>query len=844
MFSKVLRPWHKKDERFVVKYQILAQTSYVIVVFSLADVSIECQQYIVSGYKQIDHGVTNYEVRLPKKSTANIESIDGSAEVKPSDERPILYRDLKKQNSIHYKITLQAPSAGDHLLQLRFRSGDSNIFTHPFHVTLEEETYTVPDSRRAESTSQMSPSDTQEHVIPVRYRPEEKFLVKYQILSKGPLVVVVYSLQDTAHACQKFTASGYKCIESGARNYEVRLPRFSKCISSIESSDPSVEVSPQFEMPLPYTDLKNQTSIQHKVTLLTSSGGRHLLNLCLKRENEILRSEPFHVTLGADDLYDSTGANLAARDVVSNFLTNEGEPGSRQPLKSEEKFRVNYQILTKGAWVVVIYSLAETTDESHQFISGGYQCIQHGISNHEVRFPHWSPCTSSIESIDGSVIITPEEGKNLSYLDLKNQKSVHQSVALLAQSGGTHLLHLRIRNGDEILHTAPFQVILKYEDLYAGEKTSQPQPSNTNQRQEEVGVPTADQFHDDIDDAYEIPEETQPKVPVGVIRRFEIEQYDEIPLRQSPITRPKASIYNPPPLPVNNSPPLPVRPDDFDDDEWDDDDNLYEYVDAEKNSEIPTVTRPQLPVGVIRRPQIEQYDDILLRQAPIPRARTSIYNSSLFTRLHDFDDEEWDDDETIFEDRDAERNSEMLTATRPRFPSPELIRLEQQDTTPLVSRTENTMPSLSLKPGTVRGILENHNVDNYWPLLERSGVKSVEDLARLDKKKLEEFGVKTVGDRIRIMNAVESCKSPFICSSKEKEENFAVEELLGRIGMINFKPLFKQERISMELLNALEDQDFKDIGITQENDRKAIKQALEGMEGYCDLECHKYDNAN
>ncbi|XP_077970494.1 uncharacterized protein LOC120328896 [Styela clava] len=383
---------------------------------------------------------------------------------------------------------------------------------------------------------------------------EEKYLVKYQILSKRPLVVVVYSLQDTAHACQKFTASGYKCIESGARNYEVRLPRFSECISSIESSDPSVEVSPQFEMPLPYTDLKNQTSIQHKVTLLTYSGGRHLLNLCLKRENEILRSEPFHVTLGADDLYDS--ANLAARDVVSNFFTNEGEPGSRQPLKS-------------------------------------------------------------------------------------------------------------------------------------GEKTSQPQPSNTNQRQEEVRVPTADQFYDDIDEAYKNPKETQPKVPVGVIRR----------------------------------------------------------------------------------PQIEQYDDILLRQVPVPRARTSIYNSSLFTRLHDFDDEEWgdDDDETLYEDMDAERTSEMLTATRPRFPSPELKRLEQQDTTPLVSRTENTMPSLPLKPGTVRGILENHNVDNYWPLLERSGVKSVEDLARLDKKKLEEFGVKTVGDRIRIMNAVESCKSPFICSSKEKE---------------------------------------------------------------------------
>nr|XP_039251313.1 uncharacterized protein LOC120328835 [Styela clava] len=777
MFSKVLRSWHKRDERFVVKYQILAKTPFVIVVLSLADTSNECQQYIVSGYKQVDHGVPNYEVRLPKKTTVNIESITGSAEVKPSDERPILYSDLKKQNSIHYKVTLQAPHAGDHLLQLRYRSGDSNIHTHPFHVTLEEKTNTVPDIRRAGSTSQLSPSDTQKPVIPSKsMRPEGKFLVKYQILTKGPLVVVIYSLQDTAHACQKFTASGYKCIESGVRNYDVQLPRFSECNSSIESSDPSVEVSPRFEMPLLYIDLKNQMSIQHKVTLLTSSGGRHLLNLCLKRENEILLSDPFHVTLGSDDLCD--GLNFAVQDAGVS-ITNETEPDNKQQqLKPEERFLVNYQILTKGSWIIVIYSLADTTNERHQLISGGYQCIQQGIPNHEVRLPRWSSCTSSIESIGGSVKVKPGEGKNLSYIDLKNQKSVQQSVTLLAQRGGFHLLQLRISNGNEILHTAPFQVTLEYEDLYAGGDPSKPQPSYTNQRQGgEVGVPTADQLYDEIDEVYEIPIETQPKVPVGVTRRPEIEQYDDILLRQSPIPRPRTSIYNPPPLPVNNPTLLPMRPDDFDDDEWDDDDNLYEDVDAEKNSEIPTVTRPQLP-------------------------------------------------------------------------STELERTKQQDTKPLVNQTKktlnfNTMPSLPLKPGepTVRGILEKHNVDNYWPFLEKFGIKSVKDFAQLNKEKLGEFSVKTVGDRIRIMNAVESCKSPFISSSAEKKENFAVDELLEKIGMINFKPLFKQERISMELLNAMKDQDFKDIGIRQENDRKAIKQALEGMQGYCDLECHKYDIA-
>ncbi|XP_077970496.1 uncharacterized protein LOC120327847 [Styela clava] len=293
MFSKFAL-WRREESKFLANYQILAQPPNVMIIFSLGKTADKCQQLINDGYKHIDHGLPN-NISLPQKSCAvTIESMDGSVEVKPSSFLPILYNDLKRQKTIQYKVILIAGRGGDHLLQLCFRSGSNNFHKHPFQVTLE-----VPRGEESASPDGIQGPKT------LGQQQEEKFLVKYQILTKGSIVVVIYSLQDTAHACQKFTATGYKSIESGATSgTDVQLPRFLECTSSIESSDPSVEISPRFKMPLSYTDLKNQTSIQHKVTLLTSSGGRHLLNLCLKRENYPLRSEPFHVTLGADDLHE------------------------------------------------------------------------------------------------------------------------------------------------------------------------------------------------------------------------------------------------------------------------------------------------------------------------------------------------------------------------------------------------------------------------------------------------------------------------------------------------------------------------------------------------------------
>ncbi|XP_077970493.1 uncharacterized protein LOC120327838 [Styela clava] len=777
------RSWQRKEGRFLVKYQILAKDQYVLVVLSLDDPNKESEEQMGNGYKQIDRVVT---VDLPRKTcTAHIESIDGSADIKPSNGKSILHSNLRVQACVLYMVALKAPSSGDHSLQLRFRSGDNDIHIHPFHVTLEEETYT--DLRRAKSKMNLAKTDDiEEALVPnLQLRPEQKFPAKYQILTQGPLVVVVYTVQDIAQACQELTASGYKIIESGARSgTDVQLPRFWECTSSIESSDSSVEVSPRFEMPLVYTDLKNQTAIQHQVTLLTSSGGRHLLKICLKREGEIFLLRPFHVELGPGDL--NGNVNLAAHDGPST--SNDTELGNRQLLKQEEKFLVNYQILTKGSWVVVIYSLGDTTNACRQLISSGYQCIEHGTSNHQVRFRRWSPCTSRIESMDGSVIVKPAEGKELSYDDLKNQKSVRQSVTLLAESSGTHLLQLCIRNVNEILHSAPFQVTLEDEDLYAVAPASKPQLMRQGAVEGQKYAVTAENIYDDIGVENEKPRESQPKGQKYAVTA----------------------------------------------------ENIYDDIGVE--NEKPRESQPKVTVGVTQRLEQQQSKVKPARKAPRPTPRTVIHDLlpiPFRPESLENSDNEWDDDSS-YEDIDGEGTGEMQTVDRPQFPTPLSSRFEQHDANkkPVVDHTEKN----ALRDFSVRRILEKHNVDNYWPLLEKSGIKSAEDLAQLDKKKLEEFGVKTVGDRIRIMNAVESCKSPSSSSNTVNEENFAVNELLEKVGMINFNSLFEKERISLELLNVMKDQDFKDVGITQENDRKAIKQALEVEQGYCDLERHQYED--
>ncbi|XP_077970997.1 uncharacterized protein LOC144425293 [Styela clava] len=59
---------------------------------------------------------------------------------------------------------------------------------------------------------------------------------------------------------------------------------------------------------------------------------------------------------------------------------------------------------------------------------------------------------------------------------------------------------------------------------------------------------------------------------------------------------------------------------------------------------------------------------------------------------------------------------------------------------------------------SVEQLLQMHDVGHYWTLLQGAGVTTVEIFSAIDKSDLKEIGVAALGDRIRIMRAVQNSR--------------------------------------------------------------------------------------
>ncbi|XP_077970497.1 uncharacterized protein LOC120327849 [Styela clava] len=133
----------------------------------------------------------------------------------------------------------------------------------------------------------------------------------------------------------------------------------------------------------------------------------------------------------------------------------------RQRFLEDDKFMINYQILVKGVWVIVIYSLEETANPRHHIVEDGYEIVEMG----GVRLPRRPRILCLIVSLDDAAEIAPDK-KLFSYNDLAVQTSIKHKARLVSTEAGKHSLQLVIASGHNICHEAPFDAVLTIEDLY------------------------------------------------------------------------------------------------------------------------------------------------------------------------------------------------------------------------------------------------------------------------------------------------------------------------------------------------------------------------------------------
>nr|XP_039250931.1 uncharacterized protein LOC120328489 [Styela clava] len=142
-----------------------------------------------------------------------------------------------------------------------------------------------------------------------RDRQGERYLIKYQILTKDTWVITIYSLEDTTNACLRFINSGYRCIESGVPNYNAQLPHGLTCTTNIVPHVPdenTITIRPPDGKELRFEDLQKLHWIEHKVEILASQIGRQNLELRIKCGDEILQKEPFSMMVEEDQVYGAT----------------------------------------------------------------------------------------------------------------------------------------------------------------------------------------------------------------------------------------------------------------------------------------------------------------------------------------------------------------------------------------------------------------------------------------------------------------------------------------------------------------------------------------------------------
>nr|XP_039250142.1 uncharacterized protein LOC120327849 [Styela clava] len=146
------------------------------------------------------------------------------------------------------------------------------------------------------------------------------------------------------------------------------------------------------------------------------------------------------------------------------------------------------------------------------------------------------------------------------------------------------------------------------------------------------------------------------------------------------------------------------------------------------------------------------------------------------------------------------------------------------------------------KDVSVHELLQIHDVGHYWALLQGAGFTTVEIFSALDKSELKEIGVTAVGDRIRIMRAVKNSRPEFANLIFKTSEGFSsIHDCLRNLGLGALAPLFKKEDILYATLIDMDEEDLKDIGITEEKYRKAIIQATKGIPEEANMDQHRFN---
>ena len=138
---------------------------------------------------------------------------------------------------------------------------------------------------------------------------------------------------------QKLLSDNYERIENVS--HSVRLFKESDFTSSIISEDGSSEISPKIGVPVSYQLLK-ENCVVHRVRIKTPEMGEHNLQLQIKMGHMVKHVYPFHLAVGAEDLYVRTVQPSRPNDV-----DNEGNPSpERQLLIGNVKIYTSMQPIT------------------------------------------------------------------------------------------------------------------------------------------------------------------------------------------------------------------------------------------------------------------------------------------------------------------------------------------------------------------------------------------------------------------------------------------------------------------------------------------------------------------